>query len=122
MRTYQMLLIVAAALIATACVDPVTRDVDNLEQFVSKVELESANYNETEWDQINVEFERLCTEVEANYDEMTPEQQEKAMKAVGKYYGTLARQGIHDFTNSAKKIFNSIPSLIQGFGDAFEEE
>jgi hypothetical protein len=53
---------------------------------------------------------------------MTPEQQKAAMRAIGRYYGMMTKRGIDIMTREAQKAIESVPSIIEGFKDAFDEE
>ena len=50
---------------------------------------------------------------------MTNEEREMALKAIGRYYGLAAKQGFEDAAQEVQKIYESLPSLIDGFMDAF---
>lgn len=122
MNTAKLFMILGVALMAVACTDPVQRNVESLNNLVGEVENNSANLTAEDWEAIEAEFERLSADIEANYDTMTPEQQQAAMQAIGRYYGELTKHGLNDLVKDAKKMFKSIPSFVEGFGDAFNEE
>lgn len=112
------LFILAVAVVAVACSSTPTQRVENI---VNKAETEGANYTEEQWAQLDLEYEEVCAEIEANYDQMTPEEQHAAMKAMGRYYGLRTKQGLNEALDEAKKAYDKLPSLIEGFTDAFKE-
>lgn len=116
------LILALMAVAFVSCADPAERNVKNIEEFVAEVEANCDSYTLAEWESIDAEFERLRAEVEANYDTMTPEQREAAMKAIGAYYGAQTRQGIQNLMDEAKKVFETLPSFIEGFGEGFKQE
>ena len=112
------LFILAVAVVAVACSSTPTQRVENI---VNKAETEGANYTEEQWAQLDLEYEKVCDEIEANYDQMTPEEQRAAMKAMGRYYGLRTKQGLNEAFEEAKEACDKLPSLIEGFTDAFKE-
>ena len=122
MRSCQMMILGLVALFALSCGDPVQQPVDRLESYIETVEAESDEYTDEDWEVANMEIEQLRAEVEANYDTMTPEQQQAAMRAIGRYYGLVAKRGINEFAKEAQKAMESVPSLIKGFADGFKRE
>jgi hypothetical protein len=42
------------------------------------------------------------------------------MKAIGRYYGLVAKQGIQNAAQETQKALEALPSLIEGFTDAFK--
>ena len=107
-----------ALLAMTACADTNASRVQELDSFVVNVEQKAASYDESEWQVADQTFESLVEAVELNYDQMTPEQQEVALKAIGRYYGLQTRHGIE---RAAKEV-QQLPALLEGFTEAFTEE
>lgn len=122
MRSYHIFLLGLVALFAVSCGDPVQQRVDALESYIEDVESESESYTAEEWEAADMKIEQLRAEVEANYDAMTPEQQQAALKAIGRYYGLVAKRGISEFAKEAQKALESVPSFIEGFTDAFKSD
>lgn len=122
MKSYHMLILGLVALFAVSCGDPVQQRVDRLDNIVGSIEAEFEGYTAEDWEVIDMEIEQLRAELEANYDAMTPEQQQVAMRAIGRYYGLVAKRGISEFAKEAQKAMESVPSFIKGFTDAFKGE
>lgn len=121
MKTIKMFVVGSLALFAVACTDPVQRDVEQIDDYVTRVEAEYENYDEADWEQADLKFETLRQEIDANYESMTPEQQQAAMRAIGRYYGLMTKRGIETVTREAQKALESVPSILEGFKDAFSE-
>lgn len=117
MKRCKLFMLVAIAAFAFSCVTPSERISD----FVAKVETDCDSYSADDWERIDAEFDRLCTDIESNYETMTEEEQEQVMKAVGVYFGLRTKHGLNDMLEEAKKAYKSLPSIIDGFTDAFEE-
>ena len=122
MKSYHMLILGLVALFAVSCSDPVQQRVDRLDNIVGSIEAEFEGYTAEDWEAIDMEIEQLRAELEANNDAMTPEQQQVAMRAIGRYYGLVAKRGISEFAKEAQKAMESVPSFIKGFTDAFKGE
>ena len=84
-----------------------------------KVEKNYKAYSIEDWEQANLEFEAIVAQLEENYEAMTIEERDAALKAIGRYYGLAAKQGFEDAAQEFQKIYESLPSLIDGFMDAF---
>lgn len=121
MKSLKIFTICTLALFSMACGDPVQQNVEQLDSYVTRVETESATFSEADWERADLEFEALRQEIDANYEAMTPEQQKAAMRAIGRYYGLMAKRGIDVMTREAQKAIESVPSIIEGFTDAFSE-
>ena len=111
-----------ALLAMTACADTNASRVQELDSFVVNVEQKAASYDESEWQVADQTFESLVEAVELNYDQMTPEQQEVALKAIGRYYGLQTRHGIERAAKEVQQAIEQLPALLEGFTEAFTEE
>lgn len=111
-----------ALLAMTACADTNASRVQELDSFVVNVEQKAASYDESEWQVADQTFESLVEAVELNYDQMTPEQQEVALKAIGRYYGLQTRHGIERAAKEVQQTIEQLPALLEGFTEAFTEE
>jgi hypothetical protein len=104
----------------TSCSAPQKRPIEKLNSHIAKVEKEYVNYTYEEWEVANIEFEKIVANIEANYDKMSPAERDAAMKAIGRYYGLVAKQGIQNAAQETQKALEALPSLIEGFTDAFK--
>lgn len=104
------------------CVSCSTSIENKLDKHIDKVEQECDNYTSEDWEKANKEFEKLLTQFEENYDTMAPEEREAALKAVGRYYGLAAKQGLQEGAKEMEKVLDLIPAFFDGFTDAFDEE
>ena len=63
MKRCKLFMLVAIAAFAVSCVTPSERISD----FVAKVETDCDSYSADDWERIDAEFDRLCTDIESNY-------------------------------------------------------
>ena len=121
MRISIFLLNAIVSLLAVSCSIPSKKPIDKLNSHIAKVEREYSNYNQQDWNHANLEFKRIVTNIESNHDKMTKEDKDAAMKAIGRYYGLVAKQGIQDAVQEVQKVFETLPAFIEGFTGAFDE-
>ena len=117
-KYYIICLLILATI--TSCSAPQKRPIEKLNSQIAKVEKEYVNYTYEEWEVANIEFEKIVANIEANYDKMSPAERDAAMKAIGRYYGLVAKQGIQNAAQETQKALEALPSLIEGFTDAFK--
>ena len=106
-------------LFLTSCEIPTSVKFDN---HLKKVEANSENWTEEEWEMSKEKYRQLLKEYEENYDNMTPEERSKINKAIGRYNGILMKKGIKKVDESINDFIDRLPSLFEGFMSAFEEE
>lgn len=121
MKILTILLITVISLLSASCSVPSKKPIDKLNSHIAKVEREYSNYNQQDWNEANLEFERIVANIELNYDKMTREEKDAAMKAIGRYYGLTAKQGFQDAAHEAQKVLEALPAFIDGFSSAFDE-
>lgn len=96
--------------------------LSKLNSFVDRAEQEAEEYTSEEWETSEEEFNQIVEDLKENYDEMTEEEREEALNAVGRYYGLMAKQGIKSAADEVSKAFESLPSLLKGFSDSLKED
>ena len=119
MKQINVILLILFSSMVLSCTPSNQRSIDRLNVHIENVEKNYKTYSSEDWELANMEFEAIVAQIEANYDTMTIEEREIAMKAIGRYYGLAAKQGLEDATKEIQNIFESLPSLIDGFMDAF---
>ena len=119
MRQINIMLVTLFSCIMLSCTPSYKRSIDLLNAHIENVEKNCDSYSSEDWELANMEFEAIVAQIEANYDTMTTEEREIAMKAIGRYYGLATKRGIENAAHEIQKIFESLPSLIDGFMDVF---
>ena len=119
MKKLNIIMILMVMLFLTSCEIPTSLKFDN---HLKKVEKNSENWTEEEWDMSNEQYRQLLEKYEENYDNMTQEERDKVNKAIGRYNGILMKKGIEKVDESIDDFIDRLPSLFEGFMSAFEEE
>lgn len=93
--------------------------VDELKEFVEKVEKEGSSYTEEQWEEVNEEFSKMLDKLN-EYEDMTPEE----LQEVAKLQGEFAAKA---FKEQAGKAMEKAGAVLDGFmqgltGDTEEEE
>ena len=120
MKTRHIIFCLLLSIVIVSCNAPQKRLINKLNSHVAKVEKEYSNYSLEEWESANIELEKIVANVEANYEKMTQAERDAAMKAIGCYYGLVAKQGLQNAAQETHKVLEALPSLIEGFTDAFK--
>ena len=119
MRKLNVIIVLLVMLFLTSCEIPTSVKFD---YHLKKVENNSENWTEEEWEMSKERYHELLKEYEANYDNMTQEERDAVNKAIGRYNGILMKKGIENLDQNIKKVVDRLPSLFEGFMSAFEEE
>ena len=119
MKQLLSLLIIGLALTASSCASPLSTRMD---EYIAECERNCENWTESDWELSKQEYRKLLDEYKLNQDSYSQEEKDGVNKAIGRYNGLLVKHGIEDLSKSLKKIGERIPSLIEGFMSAFEEE
>lgn len=66
-----------------------------------------------------------CGSRKATQTEDTPAppaeaERDAAMEAIGRYYGLATKQGLQNAAQETQKALEALPSLLEGFMDAFK--
>ena len=119
MKKLNFIMILFVMLFLTSCEIPTSLKFD---YHLKKVENNSDDWTEEEWDMSKDQYRKLLKEYEENYDNMTQEERDKINKAIGHYNGILMKKGIEKVDESINSFIDRLPSLFEGFMSAFEEE
>ena len=119
MKKLNFIMILFLMLFLTSCEIPTSLKFD---YHLKKVENNSDNWTEEEWDMSKERYRELLKEYEANYDNMTQEEKDAINKAIGRYNGILVKKGIKKVDETVSDFVDRLPSLFEGFMSAFEEE
>ena len=81
--------------------------VDELKEFVEKVEKEGSSYTEEQWEEVNEEFSKMLDKLN-EYEDMTPEE----LQEVAKLQGEFAAKA---FKEQAGKAMDKAGAMLHGF-------
>lgn len=105
----------AVALALTACTDPKVEAKDQLEKLVSNVEANSANFDEKDWHEFLVEYNKVDSLV-GLYDYPEEERQE-----IGRLKGKCASYVVKASAAEAKAKLREAAGELKGMVEGFVE-
>ena len=108
---------IALLLFIGSCTAPLT---NRIEECVSDIETNHEEWSQEDWNLSQEEYNKLLKEYEENYDTYTQEEKSAIDRAIGRYNGMILKHGIEEFGNTIEEFGKRLPSLIEGFGSAFE--
>lgn len=114
---YKLSVVVAAMTLAISCM--VTSVPQKLDRFVDKAELKSASYTSADWKRSISEYDKLADKYAATKEEYSPEEQEMAARAMGRYHSLLLKNGIEVSKSYLDKLKEVLPSYIEGLTEGF---
>lgn len=119
MKTKRVLFTLFLTLFIVSCSTPLSTRFD---EYVTHVESDCKNWTEVDWELSHEEYNLLLQEYKNNYSTLTQEEKDAINRAIGRYNGLLIKQGIETATGTIQELGERIPSLIEGFMSAFENE
>lgn len=95
------------------------------ERFVDKVESDSPEYTEEDWDKASEHFKKLMDKYKESYDSISDEDKGRIDKAIGKYRAIVFKSGVNraidSFNEYMKTAGPKLQSLKRRLGSFFEE-
>ena len=101
-------------IVLTAC-DRKQRAIDNLSEFVEKVEKHAPEYTAEDWKEINKEYDELIAEI-SKYD-YSIKDAERIEKLKGKYDGIRFKDTLEDVVDGVDKTIHKVKKRVDGFID-----
>ena len=120
MNSFRAIIICILTLIAFTCCSSTLSS--RMNEYVTEVEATCQNWTEEDWELSQEEYAKLLEEYELNYDSYTQEEKDAINKVIGRYNGLLIKQGIEEAGSVLKEFGERLPSLIEGFMSAFEDQ
>ena len=107
------ILLFTVVLSITAC----TTTVDKINDLVDDTLRQSENMTEEEWNDRNMELEKLLRQYNAEQDSFTEEEKQSIDYALGQYYGAQVKENIMNTKQGIQDFLNQLPGFINGFID-----
>ena len=107
-----------AVLLLSACSSN-EDSIRELEKLSADMSLRSANYTEDEWTEAFEKYQKLSNSLQG--EELTPEQQQRLVKAKGEISGNFAKQLAKELAPTLRNILNETEDFVDGFVDALPE-
>lgn len=113
MKKTQLLLSIAIAcvLILTSC-DKKQNAIDNLSNFVEKVEKNAPEYTDEDWTNVNNEYNELIAEIDKY--EYSGDEAKLIAELKGKYIGIKTKDSVKDLIDDVDKAVNEVKSTLKG--------
>lgn len=119
MKQLLSIMAIGLALTLSSCAASLSTRMD---EYIAECERDCKNWTASDWELSKQEYRKLLDEYRLNQDKYSQEEKDDVNKAIGRYNGLLVKHGIEDLSQHLKKIGERIPSLIEGFMSAFEQE
>ena len=101
-------------LLLTSC-DKKQIAIDNLRDFVEKVEKKAPSYTSDDWDKVDAEYKEIISDI--NKYQYTDEEKKQISKMTGKYAGIKTKYSVNQFIEGIGDAVKEIRSTIEGFKD-----
>lgn len=118
MNRIKILIVIAAAAVLISCTTPLS---SRIAAHVDKVEKSYKEWDTEDWAMSKKEYKALLKEYKENYNSFSAEEKAEINKAIGRYNGLLVKEGLEDVGGVLEDFGQRIPSLIEGFVSAFED-
>ena len=109
---------ISSFMLLCSCSSPLS---SRMNEYVTEVEASCQNWTAEDWERSQSEYEKLLEEYQTNYDSYSQEERDAINKSIGRYTGLLVRQGIEETGKILKDFGERLPSLLEGFMSAFDE-
>lgn len=91
--------------------------IDNLSDFVEKVEKNAPEYTDEDWAKVNQEYEEIIAEID-KYDYSGDETKQIA-ELKGKFVGIKTKDSVRDIIDGVDKAVQDIKGTVKGIKDGF---
>lgn len=120
MKTKTLFCLIVIALLSLSCSTGTRSSAVRMDRFVDNVSLSCENYSSAQWEAVEKQYEALLTEVERNYDKMTPEERNMALEATGRYSALLMKYGLYSIAQETVNYLKGLEPLMKGFEEGLE--
>ncbi|MBR6346699.1 MAG: hypothetical protein IKR69_04850 [Bacteroidales bacterium] len=123
MKKIVLFLLAAVALVTLLSSDGTL--VQQFEEFVNKVDKESASYTEEDWDKVSDQFDALMEVYKNEYENISRDDRELISKSIGRYRAMVVKTGAsklsEQFNKSISEMSVKFQELVGGLSSFFEE-
>lgn len=103
-------------MVLTAC-DKKQSAIDNLSNFVEKVEKNAPEYTDEDWAKVNKEYEEITAEID-KYD-YSGDETKRIAELKGKFVGIKTKDSVRDLIDGVDKAVQDIKGTVKGIKDGF---
>ena len=109
----RLILLVVSAL-AVLVLSSATKSLpQQFEEFVDRIDKESANYSDDDWEKVENEFDTLVEAYRADYDNLTSADRERIIKSMGRYRAIVVKSDVGKASVRLHEILGGIGSFIE---------
>ena len=87
--------------------------MDNLSDFVEKVEKNAPEYTEEEWTNVNKEYDELIAEI--NKYEYTSDESKRIASLKGKFAGIKSKYHVNNIIDGIDETIEEVKGFFEGF-------
>ena len=98
-------------MVLTAC-DKKQSAIDNLSNFVEKIEKNAPEYTDEDWDKVNKEYDEIIAEID-KYD-YSGDEAKRIAELKGKFIGIKTKDSVRDIVNGADKAIKELVGTVNG--------
>ena len=131
MRAIQssILIILSAGLFWTSCVASKANIPQDIDDFVVKAQVNSANYTKEDWEKSVAEYEKLIEDYQKNQSSYSAEDKQRVANAMGRFHALLLENALEQSADSLKGMLQEfadytkmLPAFMDGFRDVCESD
>lgn len=117
MKHVKYLFVLSVCLLIFCSCDKKQHAIDNLSNFVEKVEKNAPDYSDEDWAKVNQEYEEIIAEID-KYDYSGDETKQIA-ELKGKFVGIKTKDSVRDIIDGVDKAVQDIKGTVKGIKDGF---
>lgn len=106
------LMTLVCALVFTSC-DKKKHAIDNLSDFVEKVEQKAPDYTKQDWEKVNKEYDELIAQIDKY--EYSSEEAKRIGELKGRFAGIKTKDSIKDLINDIHNSAHKVKGAIEGY-------
>ena len=118
MKHVKYLFVLSVCLLIFCSCDKKQHAIDNLSDFVEKVEKNAPEYTEEDWTNVNKEYDELITEID-KYD-YSGDEAKRIASLKGKYAGIKTKNTVNKFLDGIDKAAKEVKGAIDGFTEGIK--
>lgn len=117
MKHVKYLFVLSVCLLIFCSCDKKQHAIDNLSNFVEKVEKNAPDYSDEDWAKVNKEYEEITAEID-KYD-YSGDETKRIAELKGKFVGIKTKDSVRDIIDGVDKAVQDIKGTVKGIKDGF---
>lgn len=117
MKHVKYLFVLSVCLLIFCSCDKKQHAIDDLSNFVEKVEKNAPDYSDEDWAKVNKEYEEITAEID-KYD-YSGDETKRIAELKGKFVGIKTKDSVRDIIDGVDKAVQDIKGTVKGIKDGF---